>query len=67
MRFALAGLALEALAPAVELGVLFLANAAATALRHLLLRIWVFGPGQGAGQLQGWAPCPPRPSTTRRA
>ncbi|HET7445650.1 MAG TPA: hypothetical protein VFJ57_13445 [Solirubrobacterales bacterium] len=43
-----AGLALAALAPAtppaVELGVLFLANAAATARRYLLLRIWVFGP-----------------------
>jgi glycosyltransferase involved in cell wall biosynthesis len=75
-------LALEALAPsapaAVELGVLFLANAAATALRYLLLRIWVFGPGRergaapaacpnGEGNLQGWAPCPPRPSPTHRA
>jgi glycosyltransferase involved in cell wall biosynthesis len=76
-------LALEALAPAapraVELGVLFLANATATALRYLLLRIWVFGPGRergpdlvaagpnGDGDLQGWAPCPPRPSPTHHA
>ncbi|MGV1048144.1 MAG: glycosyltransferase [Solirubrobacterales bacterium] len=68
-------LALETLAPAaprgLELGVLFAANALATALRYLLLRLWVFGPGrqrglgggpQADGDLQGWAPCPPLPS-----
>ncbi len=78
-------MALEALAPAaprpVELGVLFVANALATLLRYLMLRLWVFGPGRDRdalagpaqigpgelGDLQGWAPCPPRPSPTHRA
>ncbi len=74
-------LALEALAPeaprALELAVLLAANAAATALRYLLLRLWVFGPGAAtagqpaalspaaagrpAAELQGLAACPPSP------
>jgi putative flippase GtrA len=68
---ALAGL--EALAPGasrgVEVAVLVLANAAATLLRYVLLRLWVFGPragapGQGAAELKGLAACPtPRPRT----
>jgi putative flippase GtrA len=68
---ALAGL--EALAPnasrGIEVAVLVLANAAATLLRYVLLRLWVFGPrggapGQGATELQGLAACPtPRPRT----
>jgi putative flippase GtrA len=62
-------LGLEALAPdaprAVELAVLVLANGLATALRYVLLRLWVFGPtadpetGHGPGELQGlpsWQP-----------
>jgi glycosyltransferase involved in cell wall biosynthesis len=68
-------LGLEALVPdappAVELGVLVLANAAATALRYLLLRLWVFGPGASRGpaaaELQGLAACQPSPSPTSRA
>ncbi len=71
----LALLGLEALAPgaprAVELGVLVLANAAATLLRYFLLRLWVFGPGpdagRGAEELQGWAACQPSASPTNRA
>jgi putative flippase GtrA len=72
-------MALGALAPgasaAIEVGVLVLANAAATLLRYFLLRLWVFGPG-GRGQgapdgphaLQGLAPCPtPRPRPRTRA
>ncbi len=59
----------------VELAVLLAANGLATLLRYLLLRLWVFGPGRereargGAekgttelADLQGWTPCPPRPS-----
>ena len=55
---ALAGLG--ALAPgasgAVEVAVLIAANAAATLLRYVLLRLWVFGP----------APAPPRTGGPRR-
>ena len=75
-------MALGALAPgasgAVEVGVLVLANGAATLLRYFLLRLWVFGPGGGsagtpgrgvpgdADALQGLAPCPtPRPRPRR--
>jgi len=81
---ALAGLEALALSAsqAVEVGVLVLANAAATLLRYWLLRLWVFGPRADtarttAAELQGWAACQtprPRPSsparhhaTTRRA
>jgi putative flippase GtrA len=75
---ALAGLG--ALAPgasqAVEVAVLVAANAAATVLRYWLLRLWVFGPGDGApgrapAELQGLAACqtfrprPARPSRSR--
>jgi putative flippase GtrA len=76
-------LALEALVPAapagLELAVLFLANAAATLLRYLLLRLWVFGPGRrppaapgsdppAAGEdLRGWAQWPPSPKPIPRA
>jgi glycosyltransferase involved in cell wall biosynthesis len=71
--FALLGL--ETLAPgappALELAVLVLANGLATALRYLLLRLWVFGPGPAArparGELQGLAACQPSPSPTNRA
>jgi putative flippase GtrA len=70
---ALAGL--DALAPGasggVEVAVLIAANAAATLLRYVLLRLWVFGPGEGAPtgadpELTGLAACPtPRPRPTR--
>jgi len=55
-------------APAgVELAVLVAANAAATALRYLLLRLWVFGPSRhGDGELQGlpaWRAPRPRQNT----
>ena len=47
-------LAVETLAPdaprAVELAVLVLANGLATALRYLLLRLWVFGPAPSPGR-----------------
>jgi glycosyltransferase involved in cell wall biosynthesis len=72
---ALAGLG--ALAPgssqAVEAAVLVLANLAATLLRYLLLRLWVFGPrgangGDAAGELRGLAACQtPRPRPTSPA
>jgi putative flippase GtrA len=73
---ALAGL--EALAPgasrAVEVTVLVLANAAATLLRYVLLRLWVFGPragaaGQAPAELKESAACPtprPRPAVPAR-
>ena len=71
---ALAGL--EALAPGasrgVEVAVLVAANLAATLLRYVLLRLWVFGPRAGAGrpgpELQGLGACPtPRPRPARPA
>ncbi len=60
--------ALEALAPgaprAVELGVLIVANALATALRYLLLRIWVFGPGTERAPREGRAAPPSAAAAT---
>jgi putative flippase GtrA len=68
---------LGALAPgasqAVEVAVLVLANAAATLLRHFLLRLWVFGPRAAAAEaapdeLRGLAACQtPRPRPTSPA
>jgi len=43
---ALLGLLAPSAPAAVELAVLVAANAIATALRYLLLRLWVFGPGR---------------------
>jgi putative flippase GtrA len=72
---ALAGL--DALAPdasrAVEVAVLVAANAAATLLRYVLLRLWVFGPrgaavGSPGAELKGLGACQtPRPRQARPA
>ncbi|MFN8218209.1 MAG: dolichyl-phosphate beta-glucosyltransferase [Solirubrobacterales bacterium] len=66
--------ALAALAPSasrgVELAVLVAANALATLLRYLLLRLWVFGPGAAAGEpegVQGLAACRASRSLSTRA
>ncbi len=66
-------LALEALAPAaprgVELAVLVAANALATLLRYLLLRLWVFGPAarRPPAELQRLPACRPSRSLSTRA